>query len=447
MSDPIDSTLKDRRAVRTLATLPLLLPEVRGSNAAWAGVQTVEPMQRGCDQRGMMDRLAAKGVRHLVVPLNGPSEDSCLFARKHIIESGGAGGALYDLERRDEGAFTRLKFLLEAAASSGLMIGLSLFDASSGDAAGPFRKGGNIQGLSVSAASTGQADECLLATLSTVADWVCSAARGFRGLWIEIFRNASGAPSALERVLCARVAETLARHGEDLSPARLGPWIAARRSDVLREKHAAQAAPFDTSREFLADASLDFSEALWRAESAAGASDAEFLFSRAPRRQPALLRFAESALDSARSDWLWRAFFRGYWPVVDLRVEGARDARLLETVAAIARFGVAWAGRGALRPCPEILAPMRQDAVHFAAEDGTGRFFAYFGEPAAFGLALALPPGFYRFYWIDPAAGRIVDQGEGAEGGPRTGIPGCADSNAKLLVLEQDESPDPMSIW
>ena len=452
MSDPLDSTLKDRRAARTAAALPPLLPEIGGNKAAWAGVETAEPLQRGCDQRGMLDRLASKGVRHLILPLNGPSEDSCLFARKHVdVQTGSkpAGIALYDLDRRDEGAFTRLKFMLEAARSAGMLIGLSLFDASPDDAAGPFRKGGNIQGATLAKASAGHADERLLATLSGVTDWVCSAARGFRGLWIEIFRNANGAPSALERLLSARVAETLARHGEDLSPARLGPWIVPRRADVLREKHAPQAAPFDTSRIVSSGAvSADFSETLWKAESAAGATEAEFMFRRAPKRQPALLRFGNETLDSARADWLWRAFFRGYWPTVSVRVTHSKDSKLLETVAAISRFAVAWAGRGALRACPELLAPIQTEVgtAVFAAEDGAGRFFAYFNEPALNGLAVALPPGFYRFYWIDPVAGTVLDHGEGAEGGRRVSIPGCPDTTAKLLVLEHDESPDPLSV-
>lgn len=448
----LDLTVKDRHAARLAATLPVLLPEIGGSKAAWAGVETDEPMQRGCDQRGLMDRLAAKGVRHVIVPLNGASEDSCLFARKHVdgsISDKAGSVAVYDLERRDEGTFTRLKFMLEAARSAGMMIGLSLFDASSEATAGPFRTGGNSQKLSLATAPEPKMDERLLKTLGSATDWICSAARGFRGVWIEIVRNAPGEPGALERLLSARVAETFSRYGEDLSPLRLGPWIASRRPDVLREKHAAQATPFDASRTVSGDtSSLDFAEALWRAEAVEGATESEFLFDRAPRRQPALLRFAPGALDGARSDWLWRAFFRGYWPMAALHVSQSRDSRQLEAIAAISRFAVAWAGRGALRSYPEMLAPMQTQcaADPFAAEDGTGRFFAYFSAPAERGVTLALPAGFYRFYWIDPTAGIIVDQGEGAEGGLRVGLPGCGDALAKLLVLEQDESPDPLAV-
>ncbi len=231
MNEPLDTTVKDRRASRQQSAQALLLPELRGHRAAWAGVESAEPMLRGCDQRGMLERLAAKGVRHLIVPLNGPSEDSCLFARKHV-EAGAhtplGRAALYDLERRDEGFFTRLKFLLEAAGSTGIMVGLSLFDASPGGAAGPFRRGGNIQGLEMADAFAAKSDERWRAILGGAADWVCSAARGFRGVWIHIFRHAPDKPGALERALCARVAETLGRHGEDLSPIRLGPWIAPR---------------------------------------------------------------------------------------------------------------------------------------------------------------------------------------------------------------------------
>ncbi|MEI6232606.1 MAG: hypothetical protein WCT04_06115 [Planctomycetota bacterium] len=452
-NEHLDLTIKDRSASRTPAALPVLLPELAGSKAAWAGVETAELLQRGCDQRGLLDRLAAKGIRHVIVPLNGASEDSCLFARKHVdlgLSNTPAPITLYDLAHRDEGAFTRLKFMLEAARSSGLLIGLSLFDASPSVTSGPFRKGGNIQGATLAAAPSSPVDEKLFATLGSVVDWICSAVRGFRGLWIDVFRNASGTPSALERLLCARVAETLARHGDDLSPARLGPWIAVRRPDMLRERHSAQAAPFDISRDMPTDCpALDFASAMWAAESAAGTSESDFIFQRAPHRQPALLRFSEHALDGARSDWLWRAFFRGYWPTAALHVNQASDAPHLNTLAAIARFSVVWAGRGALRPYPEMLAPMHESvgASMFAAEDGTGRFFAYFSEPAVNGLALALPPGFYRFYWFDPYSDTIMDRDEGVEGGPRISIPGCMDATAKLLIFEQDESPDPLSVW
>lgn len=452
ITEELDDTVKDRRSAKASSALPNLLPFVGGSFAAWSGVETEEPMLRGCDQRGLLDRLAAKGIRHLVVPLNGASEDACLFARKHldagaVVKAGSI--ALYDLERRDEGAFTRLKFLLETARSAGIMMGLSLFDAAPDLAAGPFRKGGNLQGLSLANSSTTQANEKLLASLGGVVDWVCSAARGFRGLWIEVVRNASGPVSAIEKLLSARVAETLAKHGEDLSPVRLGPWLAPRRSDNLREKHATQAAPFDSSRTISGDtSSIDLSAALCRSESISGATETEIYFQRVPRRQPVLLRFAQGSMDGARTDWLWRAFFRGYWPMVALHVQQTRDARQLETIAAISRFAVAWVGRGALRPYPELLAPMQPKASSsiFAAEDGTGRFFAHFSGPAESGLALALPTGFYRFYWIDPVSGAILDQGDGAEGGRRVGIPGCGDPTAQLLVLEQDESPDPLAV-
>jgi hypothetical protein len=105
MSESLDTTLKDRRNVRASAAAPLALPELRGKRVAWAGVESAEPLWRGCDQRELLERLAADGIRHLIVPLNGPSEDSCIFARKHV-DAGAlpGGGALYDLERRDEGA-------------------------------------------------------------------------------------------------------------------------------------------------------------------------------------------------------------------------------------------------------------------------------------------------------------------------------------------------------
>src|SRR5947207_5441545 len=112
--------------MRASPATPLLLPELRGRRAAWSGVESSEPLLRGCDQREFLERLAGAGIRHVIVPLNGAAEDTCIFARRHI-ESGSpsSGGAvLYDLERRDEGAFTRLKFLLETAGSTGVLIGL-----------------------------------------------------------------------------------------------------------------------------------------------------------------------------------------------------------------------------------------------------------------------------------------------------------------------------------
>ncbi len=188
--------------------------------------------------------------------------------------------------------------------------------------------------------------------------------------------------------------------------------------DLLPEKHASQAAPFDASRE-IADSAPTLFEALRRAENAAGASEAELFFAPVSSRRPALLRIAEGALDGERSEWLWRAFFRGYWPAVAARLGDGGDARLFETISAIARFGVAWAGRSTLRPCVEILGSAQTLDSCFAAEDGAGRYFVYFNAPAANGLALALPEGLYRFYWYDPDAGRILDRGDSAEAGTR----------------------------
>ncbi|HLX63053.1 MAG TPA: hypothetical protein VKX17_17415 [Planctomycetota bacterium] len=466
MSEFLDLALKDRRNVRALTTAPLLLPELRGKRIAWAGVESAEPLQRGCDQSELLERLAADGIRHLIVPLNSGSEDSCIFARKHVDPATVPGGALYDLERRDEGAFTRLKFLLEAAGATGVMVGLSLFDAEPG-AAGPFSRGANLQGLTLShesdARSAGTAGvqpargihdsaDRLRAILIAAANWVCSAARGFQGVWIEPLRNARGQPGDLERALGGSVAETLARHREDLSPIRLGPWVALRRGVALAEKFAAQAAPFDAEsiRFQPGRDAADFGDVLLRMESAAATHTDELYFARAPVHQPALLRFPPGALDASRCDWLWRTFFRGYWPIVSTPMGKSRDPFLWDSIASLARFSVAWAARGALRQCPEILTAFRTasetNAAPFAAEDGAGRHFVYFPQPALSGVALSLPSGFYRHYWIAPSTSRILDRGEGDEGGPHTHLPGCGDAEAKILVIEQDEAPDSLAV-
>jgi hypothetical protein len=378
------------------------------------------------------------------LPLNGSAEDSCIFARRRVDKPGMPPGAiLYDLERRDEGAFTRLKFLLEAASSTGMIVGLSLFDAAP-ESGGPFSASANLQGVSLNEAAPRQTER-LLDILNQAVDWICSAARGFQGVWIEVFRNAHGEPSTKERSLCARVAQTFSRYREDLSPERLGPWVAVRNTQLLSEKHSALAAPFDPSLTIPGDARASFSDELLNAASASGTRNAQPLFLRAPERQPALLRLPESAL-TGRHEVLWRAFFQGYWPVVAMRLTSSRDTALWDTLASLARFSVAWAGRAALRSVIDLLDPIHSTSA-FAAEDGAGRYFIYFNAPILEGLTLSLPPGFYRYYWISPSAARVIDRGDGVEGVPHAHIPGSGYPEATLLAIEENEAPDSLAVW
>jgi hypothetical protein len=51
MSEPFDANLKERRSMRSTGAVPDALPEIRGKHASWAGVESCEPLMRGCDQR------------------------------------------------------------------------------------------------------------------------------------------------------------------------------------------------------------------------------------------------------------------------------------------------------------------------------------------------------------------------------------------------------------
>jgi hypothetical protein len=60
---------------------------------------------------------------------------------------------------------------------------------------------------------------------------------------------------------------------------------------------------------------------------------------------------------------------------------------------------------------------------------------------------VATLPGTYRYYWFDPASGRGLDRGDGIEGGRHSHVPGPGKGREALLILEQEELPDPLSVW
>ena len=450
-NEPINAGVKQRHSINEpVAARPRMLV-LRGHRISWVGIESNEALQRGCDQSAWLERLAQEGIRHVLVPLNGASEDACMFARKHVIQAGHES-PLYDLEHRDEGFFTRLKFLMEAAAETGVLLGLSLFDAQAGAGHGPMRGDANVQGLSLEEEKTSAEDARRAAILSHAAEWVCSAVRASRGVYVQVLRNTCGEPGPLERALSGRIARIFSQQGEDLSPERLGPWVVERNAVVSAASRFS--APLELSRTVRCPkrktrqaAALNFYGALERAGVESGMSSADALFGLESPGQTALLRFEAGALEGERMDWLWQAFFRGWWPVVALRVAEKDSARALENTAALARFSSAWSRRSALRACAGIVqqAAGEKCPASFAAEDDGGRFFIYFKQPALEGLRLRLPAGLQRYSWIDPLSGKCLDRGDGVNGGARADITGLNDARARLLIVEPSEAADAQS--
>ncbi len=428
-NEPIDAAVKERRSQRIQAATRAL--ELRGKKVSWVGIESPEPLRRGCDHSAWFEKLASDGVRHVLVPLNGETEDSCLFARRHVA----GGRALYDLEHRDEGFFTRLKFMFEAVAETGVLLGLSLFDARKG----LLNEGGNVQGLPLDSPRMKE-------LLETAAGWVCSVVRGSPGVYVEVFRNAGGV-SDVERAVAQKIAEVFSKQGEDLSPERLGPWVVMRRGLNFPEKLAAQAAPFDASPALrlgaieakTAAARDNFFSVL---ESVEGAQAS---FKANTRTSTALLRFEEGVIGAQRQDWLWRALFRGLWPVAALPADVDEAAAVRSDVSALAKFSLAWLRRAVPRPCADLFEGQsfaRDGNPPFAAEDGSGRYFVYFSNCPTEGVRLSLPAGSYRYAWVNPLSGRCLDRGDGVAGGRRANLPGVAGDQPRLLVIESSELPD-----
>jgi hypothetical protein len=162
---------------------------------------------------------------------------------------------------------------------------------------------------------------------------------------------------------------------------------------------------------------------------------------------------------------MWRTAMRGCWPIVHGGFNDRASVKRWANLAQLATFSKQWAGRGYLRPCPELLEPLPSALVArcavAGATDGCGRYFVYVAEPesaapekpgapplgAVNGMTLNTLPGSYRYFWFDPATGQGVDLGDGLEGGSRCGVPGLALPGDAVLVLEQEELSDPLSVW
>jgi len=447
------------------ALRPCML-ELRGHRIALPAVTSAEPLIRGCDQREWLERLAVLGIRHLVVPLNGPEEDTCLYARRHPAPPAPErAGVVYDLARRDEGVFARLQFLLDAADQVGVLVGFSLFNPSLAQTPAPFARDANEQNVSWDDAwgggvGQGRASRRSSTTairrritlqsrvdqaLGAAVDWMAAELRGRTAAWLQVFRGARRGGETAERLrlleerLVRRLAEALARPGEDATKARLGPWVVgppAFNWDGVRTTHRA---PFG----FCPCATPDVLTHV------AYAADLP--------RQPLLCDFTAGARNSAADargpgrGELWRSVMRGCWPIVPCGFSDAPSQRRWKDLAQLAVFCRQWAGNGYLRACPEMLATVPQGLVAggkaCAATDGCGRYFSYWCLALPQGLEVSLLPGTYRYYWFDPASGRGLDRGDGIEGSAQCRVPGPGRAREALLILEQEELPDPLSVW
>lgn len=488
-------------AINPLATR-LSLIELKGHRVPLPAASSHEPMLRGCNQKEWLEKLVKLGLRHLIVPLNGPEEDTCLYARRHprwaleARESGELQAAivptegtipprpkkkksstqsvLYDLEHRDEGFFSRLQFLLTAAENIGVVIGFSLFSGWPVPSAGPFRRTANIQGLAIDDAHHGPEKheenyKKIETALNACVDWIAAELRGRPAVWVQIFRGVSdgvekAAPlSVIETSLARRMAAALARPGEDERKARSGPWLVAPPNFDDKGTLVAHAAPFGLRRDAFPDGTpqpplfrggrkYDVLPPAKRRER----GRMEDLTNDPPSpRRPMLCQFAMSDMEDRSKgrrrftqNLIWRSAMTGAWPVVPGGFE-RREARRWFYLAQMAAFFKQWAGDGYLRPCPEIMIPSPvpfRSGSAVAACDGRGKYFIYFESLPGAGLELDILPGCYRYYWIDATIGRAVDRGDGLDGG-RCRVPEIQAEYPALLILEHEELPDPLSVW
>jgi len=453
--------------------------EIGGHRVALPGIASAEPLMRGCNQRDWLEKLTALGIRHLVIPLNDGVEDACVFARRHPASSeseSNKSGVLYDLAHRDEGVFARLHFLFEAAEQIGVLIGISLFNAQGLRSPGPFQRETNEQGVcfddllkgatatesallrsvkkknaTVIRKRAAQRDK-MQAALTSAVDWVAASVRGRRGVWVEVCRG-SGADAdiapppthvnplaQLEPILTQRMIKMLAKPGEDEAKAKLGPWVAAPNDFAWNGSGELHIAPF----------SIQHDIPIGQRAIPAPSSTAD---NEAPRR-PQMCWLASGRSEGVRGPQraaLWRSVMRGCWPLVSFTLSEENDHRGWKDMAQIATFNRQWVGGGYLRPCPDILSHMPDERVAegkiCAATDGAGRYFAFLTESMRGGLKLSTLPGSYRYYWFDPASGRGLDFGDGIEGGRRCAVPTPGSVRQALLILEQEELPDPFSVW
>jgi hypothetical protein len=480
-------------AVNPLAARRALI-NLQGHRVPLPGASSFEPMLRGCNQREWLDELVRMGLRHLIVPLNGPEEDTCLFARRHPGWASTASlpkldlnepkpdelptrpakpkartsEVLYDLQHRDEGTFTRLQFLLNAAESIGVMVGFTLFNAWPATEPGPLHRGGNVQGIALEDLEkpgqkqpSGERLESLEKALAPCVDWIAAEIRGRSTVWVQIFRGLPDVDPGLENAfdplrkietnLTRKLAAALSRPGENQAKARSGPWVVTPEDFNWETANASHRAPFDMRRVLLVD-----NQNIGRVCGTGNIfkrSDPPEL-AREDQRRPAICSFVMSdreELKSARrftQARLWRSAITGGWPIVPGGFEKGGKRRWFFS-AKMAEFFKQWAGKGYLRACPEILAPMPygQRSTPSAGTDGSGRFFVFFEETPKRGIELSVPPGCYRFYWLDPTNGRAMDIGDGLPGGDHCRIPEVVTEMPALLVVEQEELPDPLSVW
>ncbi|HYF50196.1 MAG TPA: hypothetical protein VEJ63_12375 [Planctomycetota bacterium] len=488
------------------------LIDLRGHRVPLPGIVSPEPLLRGCDHRAWFDKLLDHGIRHVMVPLNALDEDTSMFARRHpkwaidSVESSAMlnaisetsapkpaekrkrgstalfGGAVYDLEHRDEGFFARLKFLLEAADAAGVLVGLSLFDVSAETGGGPFRRGGNLQGLAwedLILQPELKEWETLERLLKTAGEWIATAVRARRGVWISAFRGqppplVESRINTLGERLTWWMGQMLVRPGEDQQSTRHGPWIAGAPGWRASETQVSQnpedkpphLAPFDLKSGHAPE--LDVTAQLESYLASKPGHDGD-------HRRPLLYYLQESTQRGAPKigpELAWRCMARGYFPIVPAGVQTRPGQRRCAWLSQLALFFKQWVGKGFLRPCPEILANLPEESVArgplHAASDGCGRFFIYFepgwlaprplapgasparGEgrkPSAPGIRLSLLPGAYRFFWFDPQRGKGLDNGDGISGGQAAVIPGIVTDRDAVLVVELEELPDPLSVW
>jgi hypothetical protein len=370
------------------------------------------------------------------VTLNGPEEDSCVFTRLHP-ESGPSHSTLYDLDRRDEGFFTRLQFLLDAAEPLGVLVGLSLFDISAID--GPLVAEANVQGLALAPLGRQRAQaegavEALRRRLMTAVDWIATELRRRRLVWVEVFRGEEAAlwrPDGsrtalglLEAELSQRLSHRVRQPNEDPTAS---PWVAmsprARRDDVedspliVCQGHAPHL------------------------QAPAGVPVP-------PPEGAVLYHFISqgSRRGSLDRNTLWRTALRGCWPVVPGVLSDPETQSVWIEVAHLARFALRWCNRGHLRPAPEALTPMAGEFATndpaAAATDGAGRYFIFFPRKLTRGVRLSVLPGSYRWYWLDSRTGVMCDHGGGVEGGLHCDVPAPGHLKVSVLILEQEEVPE-----
>ena len=385
--------------------------------------------------------------------MNGAEEDACVFARSHPARASetallpavpSPGGrprgpqALFNLAQRDEGVLTRLKFLLNAAHELGFLTGLSLFDLN-GSRGTPFVPGSNVQGLvwpaPARASEPALFPEALQEVLLHAAEWIALEARGRPRVWIDVCRGAGDRAHMQPLLAPSASASTNVSRGSAKYPGR------RRKARGWRSPESMAARRCSTPRRSASGTEPGTTRLPWAAQTCfAGAGETRLphvlLLDTPPNpRRPGL------------RDSLWRLALRGCWAVSPLPPAAPGEALApLAGLGEMARVSEFWLPRQYLRPAPECLAAPQTDGLT-AACNGRGRWFFYSGGKLPKGAAIALPPGSYRYFWIDPASNDRLDRGDGIPGGRSVSVPAPPGARRALLIVEQDDSPDPLAAW